>query len=136
MRAIRRVIIPAAVLLAATAGVASPASAVTVGQELCSDGSFTDEACSVRISAINACLDLSDEDGNLTHVCNQALGDAIGSGIIVQHGDSGGPVYDLSADPNVVLACGIISGGDTTTGLHMNFTQYTSFESKFGVGIA
>ncbi|MDZ5444384.1 hypothetical protein U2F26_16815 [Micromonospora sp. 4G57] len=114
-------------------GVAGSTS-LAVGQSVCSDGSFTGENCGVRVSAINACLDLND-NGTIVHVCNQAMADATGPNyLIVQHGDSGGPVYKLASNPNYTLAAGIISGG-SSDGAHMNFTQFTNFTSAFGVTI-
>lgn len=65
------------------------------------------------MSAINACLDLND-NGTIVHVCNQAMADATGPNyLIVQHGDSGGPVYKLAGNPNYALAAGIVSGGSS-----------------------
>jgi len=112
----------------------SGTTSLAVGQSVCSDGSFTGENCGVRIGAINSCLNLND-NGTVVKVCNQAQGDASGPSYpIVQHGDSGGPVYKLAANPNYTLAAGIISGGNDA-GTHMNFTQFTNFTSAFGVSI-
>lgn len=107
--------------------------AATVGSSVCADGSVTRENCSARISAINACVNLND-NGTIVKVCNQALADST-SGVISQHGDSGGPVLRHTNDPNRVVAVGIISGG-SSNGLHMNFTQIQNFTSTFGVTVA
>jgi hypothetical protein len=112
----------------------SGTTSLAVGQSVCSDGSFTGENCGVRIGAINSCLNLND-NGTVVKVCNQAQGDATGPSYpIVQHGDSGGPVYKLAANPNYTLAAGIISGGNDA-GTHMNFTQFTNFTSTVAVSI-
>jgi hypothetical protein len=107
--------------------------AVAVGNSVCSDGSVTKENCSATISAINACLNLND-NGTIVQVCNQALADST-SGRIVQHGDSGGPVLRHTTTFEEVVGVGLISGGNTDNGLHMNFTQIQNFSSTFGVNV-
>lgn len=107
--------------------------AVAVGNSICADGSFTRENCSAKISAINACVNLND-NGTIVKVCNQALADST-SGRIVQHGDSGGPVLRHTSTLDQVVGVGLISGGNTENGLHMNFTQIQNFSSTFGVSV-
>ncbi|WP_412734350.1 S1 family peptidase [Krasilnikovia sp. MM14-A1259] len=107
--------------------------AAAVGSTVCSDGSVTRESCAGRISAINACLNLND-NGTTVRVCNQALADST-TDVIVQHGDSGGPVLRHPGDPNRAVGLGIISGG-SSNGLHLNFTQIQDFSSTFGATVA
>jgi hypothetical protein len=109
------------------------AGSISVGMEVCADGTTTGESCGAKISAINACISLNDEGTTYT-VCNQGLADATNSAPLSQPGDSGGPVWNLSSNPNNVTARGIISGG-SSNGLHMNFTQITSFDSTFSATV-
>lgn len=111
-------------------------SSVAVGSSICSDGSVTGENCSAKISAINACVNLQDDTSGTTitvKVCNQALADST-SGVIVQHGDSGGPVLQHTSVLDQVVGVGLVSGG-SSNGLHLNFTQIQNFTSTFGVSV-
>ncbi|WP_433367826.1 hypothetical protein ACQPZX_40380 [Actinoplanes sp. CA-142083] len=108
--------------------------AVAVGNSICADGSVTKENCSAKISAINACLNMYDGATNTTvKTCNQAVADST-SGVIVQGGDSGGPVLRHTSTLDQVAGVGSIVGG-SDNGLHMSFTQIQNFSSTFGVTV-
>ncbi|MFE0590110.1 alpha-lytic protease prodomain-containing protein [Micromonospora echinospora] len=106
----------------------------TIGEVVCSDGSVTREVCGAKIHAVNACLDLND-DGTIVRVCNQTLANAIPEvGVIVQPGDSGGPVH-AHVDANRVQGIGIISGG-SPNGRQLNYTQIQNFSTTFNSYVA
>ncbi len=112
-------------------------SGVSKGQDICSDGSFTGENCNGIVTETNACLELNDAEDGIVRVCDQALTRSE-KGRIVQHGDSGGPVYNrnvLEGDPHTVVALGIISGG-SENGLHMNFTQCDRVSEAYSCHVA
>lgn len=113
-------------------GVAGSGS-LNVGDSICADGSFTNESCNGYIYGVDACLDLLDDEGNIVHVCNQALAEARGDRL-VQAGDSGGPVYNYN-DQLRLTAQGIISGG-TDDGMELNLTQMHNALSTFGATVA
>ncbi len=103
----------------------------SVGEGLCTDGSFTGQNCYAKVHATNACLNLAD-NGTVYYVCNQLLLQSTNGSVIVQPGDSGGPVYTHNGTQPQLVAEGIISGG-TSSGQYANATQVTSFDATFGV---
>ncbi|MER7001633.1 hypothetical protein ABT297_01070 [Dactylosporangium sp. NPDC000555] len=95
----------------------------------------------VRMSAPSEStwLNLND-NGTTVRVCNQPIAESINGSRLVQHGDSGGPVWTSLGlpDGNTASAVGIISGGnadDGQNGAFVNFTQMPDMLSKFGAYI-
>jgi hypothetical protein len=114
------------------AGVNTP----TVGEDACTDGSFSNENCGATILAVNTCVNL--QEGSTTiKACNQAIAQSINSNPIVQAGDSGGPVF-IQNGSLLPLAQGIISGGNLNSsgfGTEVNFTQIQNATATFGVQV-
>lgn len=98
-----------------------------LNEPICTDGSFTGESCNGTIDMTEGCVDQLDDSGTTFLVCNQDF--AVSSGArLVQHGDSGGPVF--AADNGFISpSLGVISGGNVGTvkapgpGDEMNFTD-------------
>lgn len=97
-----------------------------LNEPICTDGSFTGENCNGTVDMTEGCVDLDD---NGTEVLVRDQDFAVSSSArLVQHGDSGGPVF-AHDDGFVSPGVGVISGGnvgtDTTPGPgdEVNFTD-------------
>jgi hypothetical protein len=90
---------------------------VSVGAQACSDGSFTGQNCSGKVTAVDVCESIND-DGTLVNICNLDI--ATASTRLVQSGDSGGPVYEENG--STLHPEGIISAG-SSNGLTLDFTD-------------
>lgn len=104
---------------------------IAVGLSVCADGSFTNANCSGVVSAVNTCVDESD-NGTVIHVCGVAIANSDNGTKLTQAGDSGGPVYSPGSNAK---ATGIISGGNSN-GTEVVFSQVNNLESVFGGGPA
>lgn len=112
--------------------------APTIGEVVCSDGSFTGENCTAEIQQINICVNVSDPNaGTVTYVCGEDRAVSTNGTRLTQPGDSGGPVYVYTnLGP---LADGIISAGTNELnpgGATVWFTDVVQAISTFGVTIA
>lgn len=76
------------------------------GDNICSDGSVNKENCHAQIQFTNQCVTFNDG----TTLCHMDLAYSTNGSWIVQHGDSGGPVYSYNSDGFSVKAFGNISG--------------------------
>ncbi|MEU8328577.1 trypsin-like serine protease [Micromonospora sp. NPDC048839] len=90
----------------AVAGWAPP----EVGQYICQSGSYSGVRCSIRITLKWVTYSL---DGII--VTNGVEAQRDDKTNAVGKGDSGGPIFRLSSDPNRVVALGVQSAGDSST---------------------
>lgn len=83
------------------------------GQKFCADGSFTGENCNGVVDGVDVCAHVG--LGSTTiNVCDLISGHSSNGSRLVQHGDSGGPVYVTV--PGGVARSGIISAGNIDPG--------------------
>ena len=82
------------------------ASRSYVGDWLCTSGSYSGARCGIRVTATNVTINVG------YYIYGQVRAEQVDHTNAVGNGDSGGPVFSLSADPNRVIAKGIISAGD------------------------
>jgi len=99
---------------------------VSVGEEACSDGSFTGQNCAGDVTAVDVCENIND-DGTIVKVCN--LDTAVASTRLVQSGDSGGPVYLRSG--STLHPEGLISAG-STDGHNLDFSDIGFVDVQLG----
>jgi hypothetical protein len=105
----------------------------SVGDNVCFDGSFTNQSCGAIIQQARVCTNV-DDDGTTVTVCGVDIARSTGPRI-TQPGDSGGPVFgSIDAVNNFVKVAGIISAG-SDDGLTGVFTDLGSFQQTFGGGV-
>jgi hypothetical protein len=63
-----------------------------IGAPFCADGALTGENCKGVVDGSNVCANIND-NGTIVTVCNLTSGHSSDGSRLVQHGDSGGPVY-------------------------------------------
>ena len=102
------------------------------GQWLCVSGSFTGAVCGVQTTN-NFWYSYCDTDRYGTSECYWDLVEAYqrGGARAIQHGDSGGPVFALSGNYDVI-ATGTISGGNEA-GTKVLFQDFKTAYDKFRV---
>ena len=94
----------------------------SIGAPFCTDGSFTGENCKGVVDSANICANVLD-NGTTIRVCNLISGHSTDGSRLVQHGDSGGPVY--ARVTGGVARSGIISAGNVDTGQAGNQVLFT-----------
>ncbi len=107
-------------------------AAVTKGEAICSDGSFSNEQCGGTVTAVNICAEINDNGTNVD-VCG--LDQATANHSLVQPGDSGGPVINTSAPPGYAQGVGIISAG-SSNGETLLFTDMGIITKLFDCQVA
>lgn len=105
-------------------------SSLAEGEDVCFDGSTTNENCSGILSQVNICTEISDPaTGDIYNVCGIDVANSSNDTVISQPGDSGGPVYQyLNNNAN---AAGIISA-ESNNGTEGLFTDLPRFRQQFG----
>lgn len=101
------------------------------GLHFCADGSFTGENCNGVVDAVDICVNLANADKTTTHTCDLISGHSSNGSRLVQHGDSGGPVY-VTVPGGVarsgIISAGIISAGNIGTGQPGNQIYFTDLK--------
>jgi hypothetical protein len=83
----------------------------TIGDLVCTDGSFTGTVCGVRIAVTGGTITYNPPDngvGRVTNMVNAQLPNVA----IAGNGDSGGPMIALRTSDSHAIARGVISGMD------------------------
>lgn len=94
----------------------------SIGAPFCTDGSFTGEKCKGVVDSANICANEND-NGTTVRVCNLISGHSTDGSRLVQHGDSGGPVY--AKVTGGVARSGIINAGNVASGQAGNQVYFT-----------
>ncbi|MFD6415167.1 hypothetical protein [Streptomyces sp. NPDC060194] len=117
------------------AGTSAPRS----GALVCSSGAFSGVHCDIKISKTNSTLDWG------THVSRGvSTGDQLQGRLAAGSGDSGGPVFTLTADGSQVLAAGVVIGGvasrpadctyrSTRCSSRLHFTDFRTVKARWGL---
>jgi hypothetical protein len=96
-----------------------------IGAPFCADGALTGEKCKGVVDASNVCANIND-NGTIVTVCNLTSGHSSDGSRLVQHGDSGGPVYVKVTGG--VGRSGIISAGNVDSGQPGNHLLFTDLQ--------
>jgi hypothetical protein len=91
----------------------------TVGSTVCADGSFTGEVCRGIVQIVNGCTNVD----NFT-VCGVSTAQAPAGVRLVQHGDSGGPVFRRDVNGRAITLR-VISAGNVGQGQPGDRMVYT-----------
>ena len=95
------------------------------GAPFCADGALTGENCKGVVDGSNVCANIND-NGTIVTVCNLTSGHSSDGSRLVQHGDSGGPVYVKVTGG--VGRSGIISAGNVDSGQPGNHLLFTDLQ--------
>ncbi len=105
------------------------ASRSYVGQWLCTSGAYSGARCGIQVKATNQTIWVGSY-----YMYGMVYAEQVNRTNAAGNGDSGGPVFSLSADPNKVIAKGTISAGDrswygsaTCTGVPASSTRGCSW---------
>lgn len=85
------------------------ASRSYVGDWLCTSGSYSGAVCNIRVTATNLTINIG------YYVYGIVRAEQVNHTNAAGNGDSGGPVFSLSSDPNRVVAKGTITAGDPSS---------------------
>ena len=80
-----------------------------VGNWLCTSGAYSGARCNEQVIAVNVTIWVG------YYIYGMVRAEQVNHTNAVGNGDSGGPVFALSADPNKVIAKGTVSAIDTST---------------------
>ena len=80
-----------------------------VGDWLCTSGAYSGARCNEQVIAVNVTIWVG------YYIYGMVRAEQVNHTNAVGNGDSGGPVFSLSADPNKVIAKGTVSAIDTST---------------------
>ncbi|MGH3636189.1 MAG: hypothetical protein ACRDTS_19300 [Mycobacterium sp.] len=114
----------------------------SVGETVCTDGSFTGENCTAKITATNQCVNVSDPTAGTVTVCGLDAATSTNNTMLCQPGDSGGPVYTHARDSSGadlgLVADGLVSAcsGGSNPGRDVWFTDIATALQIFGGSIA
>jgi hypothetical protein len=101
-----------------------------VGDYLCTSGAHSGARCGIQVKTINQTVYFPDFNYYIYQLVRAEQLNHTNAG---GNGDSGGPVFSLSADPNKVIAKGTLTGGDLTntqvscTGIPTSSTRHCAW---------
>ncbi|GAB7193493.1 hypothetical protein NUM3379_42030 [Kineococcus sp. NUM-3379] len=91
------------------------ASRSYVGNWICTSGSRSGARCNIQVRSVNRTIWVTNGSGQGYHMYGLVHAEQAQRTNAAGNGDSGGPVFSLSADPNRVVAKGTISAIDRST---------------------
>ena len=87
----------------------------TIGDLVCTSGSYTGTVCSIRVAATGVTISPTDQNGTVIATFTNMINAQLPGVSVAGNGDSGGPVFAIRTTDQRAIARGVISSISTTT---------------------